>query len=189
MLKLPQTTVTYEELIRLSRQLYDDLKNTSTSDLLNLNKFAFSLAGGLEFEDVMIWDSNLLTSLQSHINLYKPQVLQMLDLLLPMLAQGWFTQRGNVFGFGDYDPASSKLVTKMNWEKLKVAPINKLDPERSVGEINYRLGIYGRSELKAASSSYVKGKNSDLIELKPPGEYQKYQKKVQTVNSLVQKWN
>ena len=95
--------VTYEDLIPLSRQLYDDLKNTSSSDLLFVDKFAFSFANRLEFEEVTLWNPKLITSLVSYIDLYKPQVLQIIDLLLPMLAEGWFIQRGNVFGFGDYE--------------------------------------------------------------------------------------
>ena len=86
------------------------------------------------------------------------------------------------------DPESSKLVTKMNMDDLKVAPIHNLDPERAVGSINYGLGICGRCELQAASSSYLKGKSYDLIELKPPDEYKKYQKKVKKVNLLIEQW-
>ena len=79
--------VTYEQLIPLSRQLYDDLKNTSSSDLLDVGKFAFSFASELLFEEVILWNSKLLTSLMSYIQLYKPQVLEILDLLLPMVAK------------------------------------------------------------------------------------------------------
>ena len=168
--------VTYEQLIPISRQLYDDLKNTSSSDLLAVDKFAFSFTNGLVFEEVILWNPKLITSLKDYIQLYKPRVLHILDLLLPMLTEGWFVQRGNVFGFGAYDLESSKLVTNMNMEDLKAAPINNLDPERSVGSINHGLSIYGRSELQAASSTHLKGKSYDLIELKPPDEYLKFQR-------------
>ena len=75
----------------------------------------------------------------------------------------------------------------MNMEDMNPASINNLDSKRSVGSINYGLRIYGRSELQAASSCYLKGKSYDLIELKPPDKYLKYQKIVKTVNLLIEK--
>ena len=100
--------VTYEKLIQMSRQLYNDLQSTNSADLLNLNSFAFSFAAELKLEEVLKWDSKLLVSLKAHIDLYKPQIIKLLDILLPQLAEGWFIQRGDVFGFGNYNPSSSK---------------------------------------------------------------------------------
>ena len=78
-------------------------------------------------------------------------------MLLPELANGWFIQRGNVFGFGGYDENSSSLVTNMDIADLNQAPINNIDAERAVGSINYELGVRGRKELSAASSCLLKG--------------------------------
>ena len=93
-----------------------------------------------------------------------------------------------MFGFGNYDPSSSKLVTNLNMDQLKDAPINNLDPERSVASIQHGLGIYGRSELNAAGSAHLKGKSYDLIELKPRAEFLKHKSKVKRMNMLVQDW-
>ena len=71
--------VTYEQLIPISRQLYDDPKNTSSSDLLAVDKFAFSFTNGLVFEEVILWNPKLITSLKDYIQLYKPRVLHILD--------------------------------------------------------------------------------------------------------------
>ena len=78
--------------------------------------------------------------------------------MLPELAKGWFTQIGNVLGFEDFDKNSPRLVTKIDPEKLKEAPINNIPSEQAVGRINYELGIRGRKELDAASSCFLKGK-------------------------------
>jgi hypothetical protein len=109
-------------------------------------------------------------------------------MLFPQLANGWFIQRGNVFGFGDYDESSPKLVTAMNTEQLKRAPINNIPSEWCVGSINYELGVRGRNELDAASSCLLKGKSYDLVELKPASEFRKYKKLVKPVNKLVVEW-
>jgi len=53
-----------------------------------------------------------------------------------VLADSFFIQRGNVFGFGVFDPASKSLVTNYDIAILKHAPINNLDAEISVGSIN-----------------------------------------------------
>ena len=47
---------------------------------------------------------------------------------------------------------------------MKTAPINNLDPERSVGYINYELKQRGAKQLSAASSALVKARGRDLIE-------------------------
>jgi hypothetical protein len=85
------------------------LQSTSSADLLDVDSFAFTFAAGLDIDEVLKWDSKLLTSLKAHIDLYRPQVVKLLDLLLHQLAEGWFKQRGDVFEFGSYDTSSSKL--------------------------------------------------------------------------------
>ena len=180
--------ITYEQLVPLARTLYDDLNNSPAEDLLDVEKFAFSFTSGLKFDKVIKWESELLTSLRDYIAQYRSQVLSVLQLLLQDLAEGWFIQRGDVFGFGNYNPSSSKLVTNFNMDQLKHAPINNMDPERGVGSVNYGLGIYGRSQLDAAGSTYLKDKSYDLIELWPADEFKKHKYKVQVMNMLVKKW-
>ncbi len=52
-------------------------------------------------------------------------------------------------------------------QKKKKKPSNNLDPERSVGSINYELKIRGAKQLKAASSAHVKSKGASLIQDTP----------------------
>ena len=181
--------VTYEELIPMSRELYNDLLTTDPSELIGLDKFAFKFAENrLKLEEVIKWDAVIITSLKEAISHYETKVLVIFKMLLPELAKGWFVQRGNIFGFGDYDASCPRLVTSMNPEQVNKAPINNLDPERAVGGINIELGVRGKKELDAASGCYLKGKSYDLIEMKPASEYLKYREVVKNVNHLVAAW-
>ena len=62
------------------------------------------------------------------------------------------------------DPNANNQIGNMNQEKLEMAPVNNLDPERAVGFINYELKLRGAKELQAASRAHVKGKGVSLIE-------------------------
>ena len=46
--------------------------------------------------------------------------------------------------------------------------------QRHVGSVNYGLSIHGANQLDLVSSSIVKSKSIDLIELKPIDEFNKY---------------
>ena len=81
------------------------------------------------------------------INANQTRIVEILRLILPQIAQGFFQQRGNIFGFGDFDKNSSELLTKQDFEKLNEAPINNLDSERSIGSINYELKIRGAKQI------------------------------------------
>ena len=45
--------------MRSSMQVYDDLKNPSSSDILAVDKFVFSFTNGLVFEEVILWNPKL----------------------------------------------------------------------------------------------------------------------------------
>ena len=181
--------VTYEELIPISKELYNDFQTTDASDLLSVDQFGFSFASSrLKMEEVIKWDPVILNSLKEATMHYENKVLDVLKMLLPELEKGWFVQRGSIFGFGDYDPSCKRLVTAMNQEQLNKAPINNMDPERGVGLINYSLGLYGRNELAAASNGYLKGRSWDLVEMKPASEFLKFKKVVSEMNELIVSW-
>ena len=103
-------------------------------------------------------------------------------MILPELAQGFFVQRGDVFGFGPFDPNSTKLVTQHDLGILNQAPIINLDSERAVGSINYELSRRGATQLKAASDSLVNNKSYDLIELRHVGDYKSFRGAAKAVN-------
>ena len=104
---------------------------------------------------------------------HSEKIVSVLKILLPRLAQGFFVQRGYVFCFRDFNPDSAKLVTEQYMSQLNQAPIYNLDSERSVVSINYELDTRGATQIHSASSSFLKGKSYDLIELCPPEEYKK----------------
>jgi hypothetical protein len=170
------------------RQLYEDLKTTNVNDLLDISKPAFQFVEPKRFKECIKWEDVLLKAVKDSVETYKVKVVAVLSILLPRLADGFFVQRGDVFGFGNLDPNSSKLVTKHAIQSLNKAPIHHLDSERSVGSINYELGIRGATEINAASTNFVKSKSYDLVELRPAEEYKKYENAAKKVNNLVREW-
>ena len=105
----------------------------------------------------------------------KPQVLKILRVILPALAETFQTQKGEIFGFGSYNENSHSLST-MNQDKQEGAPVHNLDAKQSVGSINYELSIRGSKQFSSASSTQVKRVAHDLIDNTVPGSYKEYSK-------------
>ena len=120
-------------------------------------------------EEFVDWDATLISSVKEAVDHYQEKVTTLLSLLLPRLQDGFFVQRGNIFGFGNYDPASPMLVTSNNMEQLNQAPINNMSSDTS-------------------SSAFLKGKSYDLVELKPAAEFLKYKNCVKPYNNPVSNW-
>ena len=89
--------------------------------------------------------------------------MKVLKFALGKIAAAWVRQRGSVFGFGGKEE-TELTVSTMDQEKLKNAQINNLDAERSVGSINYELGIRGAKNLSTASRNHVINKALSLTE-------------------------
>ena len=89
----------------------------------------------------------------------KPELVKIFKLMPPKLAAGWLRQLGNVFGFGDFDQESPRLLRNIDPDIFDKAPINNMAAKRQVGQINYELIIRGSKGLKAASSSNVKAQS------------------------------
>ena len=107
--------------------------------------------------------------------------------LMPHLANGWIRQRGNVFGFGDFDPSSPQLLEATS-AVLNKAPVRNIPPEVQVGFINYEVGIRGVNQLRCASAANVKSKSQDLVELQPSETYKAFQQPAGKLNSLITEW-
>ena len=182
--------VTHEDIIKMGADLYNDLETTKAEDLLTTKQLVFEFAKSRLSTKTKIchYPKKVLLSLEEAMKSHKGHIIQVLELLLPKLANGWFEQRGNVFGFRPYDKSSPKLITNIPMNKLKNAPINNMSSERVVGAINYELGIRGAIQCTAASSAVLKGRSYDLIELKPAGEYLKHKKNVTVINTLIKDW-
>ena len=181
-------TPNYENLIITMCQLYEDLRTTNIADLLDITRPAFKFVSADRFKKCLKWDKQVLKSVAAAIAEHRDKVINVLSLILPELAEGFFVQRGDVFGFGAFDLNSEKLVTKYDMATSNQAPINNLDSERAVGSINYELSFRGATQLKAASDSLVKNRSFDLIELKPVGEYKNFKAAAKSINLLVKGW-
>ena len=80
-------------------------------------------------------------SINSCMRQYKKEVVNILNVLLPILAEGFSIQHGALFGFGPKANDSTGTLLKLSAasatakEKLKQAPTHNLNEERSVGFI------------------------------------------------------
>ena len=156
-------TTTQEKLLVAFPQLYTDLTTTNPENLLDLDRPAFSFISEERFKNSN-FPEDLLEPARKVILENKEQVVKVVELLLPRLAKGWERQRGDQYGFGSSpNLESAERVASMDQEKLKGAPVNNLDPERSVGWINHERSVRGASQLGAASRAHVTGKGAALI--------------------------
>ena len=92
-------TPDYENMITIMCQLYEDLKTTDVRDLLDISRPAFKFVDAGRFKRCMNWDKQVLKSIEDAVLQHKDKVVNVLSLMLPELAEGFFVQRGNVFGF------------------------------------------------------------------------------------------
>ena len=176
--------VTNRELVPAMQKLYENLtRTTDMGKLLDLSKPAFDFINESQFK-LRLWLKKLLNAL----SLNKPELVKILKLMLPKLAEGWLRQRGDVFGFGDFDQESPRhFVQNIDPNILDKAPINNMAVERWVGRINCELKIRGSKGLKAGSSSNVKAQSYELVELDST-ILRELRKILNKVNELMKYW-
>ena len=178
----------YAKLIPAMKQLYTDLLETDVEQLLNVHTPAFSFISNERFQHSK-YDDDICGAIQEVANIYKKDVLKVLRVLLPKLANGLQKQKGDIFEFGEFSE-SAYALSKMDQQKLSKAPIHNLNPERSVGFINYELVRRGAKQLKASSSAQVKAKAHDLIESLETGTFQLYNKVGNIrIPEIINDWN
>ena len=69
----------YEELIEMSKELYEDLQTTPTSEILNLDKLAFRFANKRrEMDEVVNWEADLISSVKEAVDHYQEKVTTLL---------------------------------------------------------------------------------------------------------------
>ena len=90
---------TYSKLIPAFQQLYHDLLETEPCKLLNLNKAAFSFVSDSQFTHSR-YALEICRGIEAACEEYKPQVLKILKVILPALAEAFQRQKGEGFGFG-----------------------------------------------------------------------------------------
>jgi hypothetical protein len=179
----------YAKLSEAFPQLYTDLTTVKTELLLDLTSPAMKFVSEERFK-ACLYPAELLVPTKQIIEENRTSILKVLSILMPQLAAGWSHQRGAVFSFGPQaDKECSTKLANLNQEKLKEALINNLDPERSVGYINYELGIRGAKQLAAATSALVKGKGHNLTKgQKMDMKYIKMSAKGGDVVEIIQRW-
>ena len=174
----------YAELDLVIKELYENLSSTPAEKLTDLSRPALSFVAQDKFE-ASLFHSDMLESLKECISAHKNDVVSVIQLMLKACAKGLEIQRGNVFGFGNYDPESPHLISKHDMSQLIQAPINTIAAEQTVGSSNYERKLRGPHQLAKASASIVKGKNWDLVQSQPPNEFRKYAEKTEAVNSII----
>jgi len=180
----------YSKLIPAFQELHCDLTKTDPSDLLNVDKPAFKFVSQERFNQTK-YDEDICIAISKTSSQFQDQVVKVLSMLLPHLAEGFRNQKGDIFGFGEKGTTEYSLST-MDSAKLDEAPIHTLTAERSVGFINYELQRRGAKQLSSASSVQVKSKSADLIDKQPSGSYKKYKGLVTgggKVPEIMTEWN
>ena len=184
------SSTTWDKLVLAFPTLYNDLMSTKPEDLLDLSAPAFSFVSAERFKECLFSPELLLPTKQVIIQ-YKEDLCKVIGLLLPMLADGWKKQRGDMFEFGEVSSKKddSMVISSMDQEKLSRAPVHNLDSERAVGAVNYGLKVRGAKQIKAVSSSLVKAKASDLMKGKQvTGDMKKVMKKGGGVPEILAAW-
>ena len=180
-------TVNFEKSIPAMQRLYVDLTTCNPEDLLDLSRPAFKFISEKRYKSYL-WNQDTISSIKEAISANRAEVTKVIKLMLPKLAEGWHRQRGDVFGFGDYDKNSPKLLLNKDIKILNQAPVSNMDAERQVGRVNYELSVRGAKELDTASSSIVKGQSFDLIEGKDINSFGEFRKLSGQVRALVRAW-
>ena len=80
------------------------------------------------------------------------------------------------------------ILTEENIKNLDNVQIHNLSEERSVGYVNYELGIRGKQNLEAASRKMVLNKSVDLI-TKSGDKFKKFKKPAAEIKELKVTWN
>ena len=182
------SSTTWEKLVEAFPTLYKDLTTTKTELLLDLTKPAFKFISEDRFKH-SLYPAHLLQPTNEIIESYREDVLSSLRILLPMLAEGWKLQRGDMFEFGEKGGESSMSIKSYDQDKLKTAPVHNIDSERAVASVNYGLKVRGNKQIKAVSSSLVKAGAASLMENKQVFKvFSKMMKKGGEIPEILEKW-
>ena len=137
--------VTYRELIPAMQKLYENLTiATHMRKLLDLSKPAFDFVNESQFK-LRLWSKKLLDALSLAMEQNKPELVKIFKLILPKLAERWLRQREGVFGFGNFNQESPRLLLNIDPNIFDKAPtINmKIDKRRN----NHLLKLKDRRSI------------------------------------------
>ena len=120
-----------------------------------------------------------------------------MKLLLPHLAKGFSDHRRAIFGFGPHkDEDTGKLLKVHEYaksvesmQKLKQVQDHNLNEERSVGSLNYELGITEKANIESASKKMIISKSLEFLTNTDIKEIYKYRKPGDEIKELKTEYN
>ena len=119
----------------------------------------------------------ILHSIATNVSEYKSEVVNLLKLMLPKLADGFSTFK-------------ISSATNEELRKLDTTATHNLGEERSVGLMNYELGIRGKSNLETSSRKLILNKSFDLLEKSGKlSKYRSFRKASQDIKLMKIEWN
>ena len=192
---LVNTSTNYDTLSEAFPKLYEELENVKGADMLNTEQQIFNFVEKKLFLKSLPKEC-MLTRIEACMQEYKKENINILNVLLPMLAEGFSMQRGALFGFGPKANESTGTLLKISAaseaekQKLNKAPIHNLNEERSVGFITHEVSIRGPDQLEPASKKMILNKSIDLLEktLDKPKTFLSFKKASESINEIKLKW-
>ena len=138
----------YDTLLQVFSTLYQELDNAKRLDVSNIERQIFDFVANDIFKKSLPKQS-ILHSNNSCMCQYEKELLNFLNILLPMLTEGFSIQRGALFTFGPKANGSIGTLLKFSSgiatvkEKLNQSPTHSLNEERTVGFITHKVTIRG----------------------------------------------
>ena len=103
----------YDSLLQAFPTLYKELNNIKGTDMLNTRRQIFNFVENNIFKKSLPKEC-ILHSINSCMCEYKKEVVNILNVLFPMLAEGFSIQRGSLFGFGLNANESTGTLLKLS---------------------------------------------------------------------------
>ena len=193
---LTATETNYSTLLTAFPILYNELKTVDPENLCSTTEHVFHFVSYETFKSVRKQiKATILESIANTIVIYKTEVSNLLHLIIPKLAEGFSLQRGKIFGFGpeaELQPTTFKIskATEEEMVKLNLTAVHNLGEERSVGNINYELGIRGKRNIESSSKKLILSKSFDLIEQSEnPYNFSSFRKASKDIKLMKIEWN
>ena len=175
--------------------LYNELNSVDPEKMCITTEQVFNFVSSDIFNCVKKqMKSAVLDSINATVFFYKEEITNLLRLILPGMAEGFSTQSGKIFGFGPEAEKSGmtfkvSTATEEEMQKLNSTAVHNLGDERSVGNINYELGIRGKRNLEA-SKKLLLNKSFDLLEKSGDlPKFQSFRTAAQDIKLMKIEWN
>ena len=137
----------------------------------------------------------LLDNLELILREHSTEVVRLLKICLAEFAAGFALQKGAIFGFGEEandDTGTVLKISNVSKEQLDVldkVQTHNLGEERSVGFVNYEIGIRGKGNLNCVSTKMVLNKSFDLLKSKGVPKFKKISPIVREIKEFKAQWN